>query len=147
MRHFVHLPVAALLIGALTCTEAVGFERLYQRHCAVCYGDKLEGAAQGPALVSIDLTYGDAVEGIANSIAAGMPDNGMPSWSETLSATEIQSLAIFIAEAVVVEQEMLIEDLARIRDIELDAQGNILLLLDHARGGQIVRMSPVESDG
>ena len=52
-----------------------------------------------------------------------------------------------VEDAVVVEQEMLIEDLARIRDIELDAQGNILLLLDRARGGQIVRMSPVESDG
>ena len=52
-----------------------------------------------------------------------------------------------VEDAIVVEQEMLIEDLARIRDIELDAQGTILLLLEYASGGQIVRMSPVESDG
>ena len=98
MRHFVHLPVVALTVAAFTCTEASGFERLYQRHCAVCHGNGLEGSAQGTALVGAELSYGDGVAGISNSIAAGIPDNGMPSWTETLSVTEIKSLAIFIAE-------------------------------------------------
>ena len=36
----------------------------------------------------------------------------------------------------------LIEDLARIRDIETGPGGVIYLLLEHASGGQIVRMTP-----
>ena len=41
-----------------------------------------------------------------------------------------------------VERETLIEDLARIRDIETGPGGVIYLLLEHASGGQIVRMTP-----
>ncbi len=89
---------AATCLVTVACEDAGGFERLYHRHCAVCHGTALAGAAQGPALVGVDLAYGGGIEGIARSIAAGMPEEGMPSWSETLSATEIRSIAIFIAE-------------------------------------------------
>ena len=92
------LPVAVVLLATVACGQPASFERLYAQHCAVCHGAKLEGAAQGPPLAGIDLAYGEGVEGIAGSIALGMPDKGMPAWSETLSATEIRSLAIFIAE-------------------------------------------------
>ena len=92
------LPVAAVLLAVAACGQPASFERLYAEHCAVCHGGKLEGAAQGPPLAGTDLAYGEGVDGIARSIAVGMPDKGMPAWSETLSATEIRSLAIFIAE-------------------------------------------------
>ena len=97
---FKRLAGFVLLLGVTACgvKEVEGFERLYHSHCAVCHGAKLEGAAQGTPLVGIDLAYGEGIENIARSIAAGMPDRGMPTWSETLSETQIRSLAIFIAE-------------------------------------------------
>ena len=73
-----------LLFGIAACgiEEVEGFERLYHRHCAVCHGADLQGAAQGTPLVGIDLAYGGGIDNIARSIAAGMPDRGMPAWSE-----------------------------------------------------------------
>ena len=44
-----------------------------------------------------------------------------------------------------IEREVLIKDLARIRDIEVAADGEIYLLLEHGSGGQIVRMLPVDN--
>ena len=38
------------------------------------------------------------------------------------------------------EREVLLNGLARIRDIEADAQGNILLLLEHISGSIIVKL-------
>lgn len=42
-----------------------------------------------------------------------------------------------------VRSEVLLKRLARIRDIETGPDGNIYLLLEHAEGGQIVRLVPV----
>jgi glucose/arabinose dehydrogenase len=44
-----------------------------------------------------------------------------------------------------VRSEVLLKHLARIRDIETGPDGNIYLLLEHAAGGQIVRLVPVDS--
>ena len=44
-----------------------------------------------------------------------------------------------------VHQETLITDLARIRDIELGAGGEIYLLLEHNSGGRIVRLVPTNN--
>lgn len=41
-----------------------------------------------------------------------------------------------------VRSEVLLKQLARIRDIETGADGNVYLLLEHADGGQIVRLVP-----
>ena len=41
-----------------------------------------------------------------------------------------------------IERETLIFDLGRIRDIEVDKNGSILLLLEHIEGAKIVRMLP-----
>ncbi len=43
-----------------------------------------------------------------------------------------------------VHMEILLEDLARIRDVETGPDGAIYLLLEHASGGQIVRLVPVD---
>ena len=42
----------------------------------------------------------------------------------------------------VVDPETLIKSLARIRDIEAGADGNVYLLLEHDDGGKIVRLVP-----
>jgi glucose/arabinose dehydrogenase len=38
----------------------------------------------------------------------------------------------------------LIQGIGRIRDVEVDAQGRILLLSENAAGSKIVRMSPAK---
>ncbi|MEM7000592.1 MAG: PQQ-dependent sugar dehydrogenase [Pseudomonadota bacterium] len=58
----------------------------------------------------------------------------------SLKATELYRLVIEGDELV--EKELLIGNLARIRDIEADAHGLIYLLLEHEAGSQIVRLVP-----
>ena len=96
--------IRVIALASLAATSTFGqgrsqaFERLYQQHCAVCHGDRFQGAAQGTPLVNAPLIRGEGVEAIAKSIAEGAPDLGMPAWSETLAAGQIRSLAILIAE-------------------------------------------------
>lgn len=75
------------------------YAQVYQDNCAVCHGDRLQGAAQGTALIGVDLVHGDSVTEIAASIAGGFPAKGMPAWSQTLSDTQIKNIALFVTEA------------------------------------------------
>ena len=74
------------------------YTRLYIAQCAVCHGEKLQGAPQGTALVGVDLAHGDSMSEITNSISRGFPERGMPEWSKTLSEQEIKTLALYITE-------------------------------------------------
>ena len=47
-----------------------------------------------------------------------------------------------IEDGSLAHRETLIEDMARIRDVEVGPAGDVLLLLEHASGGRIVRLSP-----
>jgi glucose/arabinose dehydrogenase len=60
----------------------------------------------------------------------------------SLKATELYRL-VFDGNKVV-HMETLIKGLARIRDIETGADGNVYLLLEHKQGGMIVRLVPQE---
>ncbi|MEM6705177.1 MAG: PQQ-dependent sugar dehydrogenase [Acidobacteriota bacterium] len=71
---------------------------LYTDYCGVCHGDDLRGEAQGTPLVGADLKHGDTVEELASTISEGVPGTGMEAFGEELTATQIQTLAIFIAE-------------------------------------------------
>jgi len=66
--------------------------------CAVCHGENLLGTAQGTPLVENDLVHGDSIINIRESIAKGFPDKGMPAWSETLTASQIHNLSIYVRE-------------------------------------------------
>ena len=60
-----------------------------------------------------------------------------------MGSLKARTLYRFVLEGDrVVHTEKLITDLARFRDIELDSQGNILLLLEHNSGSKIVRLKP-----
>ena len=72
--------------------------RLYQRECAVCHGEALQGAPQGTALRGAELLHGDSIDEIAGSTAKGFPDRGMPGFSATLSDQQIRALALYISE-------------------------------------------------
>lgn len=74
------------------------FSQKFNELCAVCHGEDLLGAAQGVPLAGNELVNGDSIADMSRSIANGSPQNGMPVWSETLSADQIRNLAIYIAE-------------------------------------------------
>jgi glucose/arabinose dehydrogenase len=74
------------------------YARTFQDVCAVCHGDRLQGAAQGTPLVGVDLVHGDSVTEIVESITDGFADKGMPAWSGTLSDEQIKNMALFISE-------------------------------------------------
>jgi len=68
-----------------------------------------------------------------------------PAWQAQFLVGSLKASDLFrvkIADGKLVEQEILIEDLARIRDIDVDADGLIYLLLEHSSGGRIVRLVP-----
>ena len=74
------------------------FMPLFVENCAVCHGESFEGSAQGPALVGRELLYGDSVAELAESIAQGFPDKGMPGWAGRFDEGQVRSMAILIGE-------------------------------------------------
>ncbi len=73
--------------------------------------------------------------------------NAFPQWRHnlivgTLKATELYRMVI--EGNKLVHRETLIQNLARIRDLEVGPNGAIYLLLEHAAGGQIVRLTPTK---
>lgn len=77
--------------------ELSDYADLYLTHCAVCHGDKMQGTPQGVSLMG-PLQHGDSVAQIGANIGKGFPTRGMPAWSETLSAKDIKTTAMYIAE-------------------------------------------------
>jgi len=74
------------------------FIKQFNKNCAVCHGEDLQGAPQGTPLVGVKLKYGDTVSEIAKSIATGFPQQGMPAWSDTMKDQQIWNLALYVAE-------------------------------------------------
>ncbi len=70
----------------------------YYAHCNSCHGEDLRGLAIGPSLLAENLKYGNTVERIAQGIAQGYPDNGMPGFVDVLTEDQIKNLAIWIGE-------------------------------------------------
>lgn len=74
------------------------FIRKFNEQCGSCHGEDLRGTPLGKPLVGVELLRGDSVKEIAQSIATGAPDKGMPAWSETLDEKQIWNLALYVAE-------------------------------------------------
>ncbi len=69
-----------------------------------------------------------------------------PEWNDsiivgTLRASDL--LRIVVEDGEVIQQEVLLEDIARFRDIEVGPDGAIYILLEHDSGGQIIRLTSV----
>ena len=72
--------------------------------------------------------------------------DAFPSWRNHMLVGSLRATDLFRVEVDgdrLVEQETLIEDLARIRDVEVGVDGLVYLLLEHASGWSIVRLVPV----
>ena len=71
--------------------------------------------------------------------------NVFPDWQGDLIVGSLKATDLYrvrIKDGVKVEEEKIVENLARIRDVEVAANGEVLLLLEHASGGQIVKVVP-----
>lgn len=74
-----------------------GVLKLYEQNCASCHGADLEGGLGGP-LIGDNWDYVKDYDDMAEYIARGNLEEGMPVFSEILSGPEIRSLVIFIRE-------------------------------------------------
>jgi glucose/arabinose dehydrogenase/cytochrome c553 len=84
-----------LISGALSVQAQTG-EALYQKHCAACHGQKMEGAL-GPNLADAVWVKAQAQrESIMGFVAKGSPATGMPAWKDTLNEQQLGALADFI---------------------------------------------------
>jgi glucose/arabinose dehydrogenase len=71
--------------------------------------------------------------------------NAFPEWQDdiivgSLKATELYRIVLDGDQWV--HTEILLQDLARVRDVEAGPDGAIYLLLEHASGGQIIKLVP-----
>ena len=70
-----------------------------------------------------------------------------PKWQGNIIAGTLRATDLLRMEVVdneVVHTEVLLEDLARFRDVELGPNGELYLLLENAAGSQVIRMVPAE---
>jgi glucose/arabinose dehydrogenase len=68
-----------------------------------------------------------------------------PAWRGNIIVGSLKAADVYrieIEDNKFSHKELLIENLARIRDVEVGPQGEIYLLLEHASGAQIVRVVP-----
>ena len=108
----------------------------------VAYGHQLGISIEPETLVDpiVDLTPSPAV-----SSFVFYDGNAFPAWRDnmlvgTLKATELYRMVV--EGTRIVRVETLLEGLGRIRDIEVDANGLVYVLLEHASGSRIVRLVP-----
>ena len=82
-----------------------------------------------PAVSSFIFYQGDAFPEWKNDVLMG-----------TLKSRELFRIRLDGRRAI--EQEILLDDFARVRDIESGVDGEIFLLLEHSEGSQIARLKP-----
>ena len=82
-----------------------------------------------PAVSSFIFYQGDAFPEWKNDVLMG-----------TLKSRELFRISIDGRREI--EQEILLDDFARVRDIESGVDGEIFLLLEHIEGSQIARLIP-----
>ena len=73
--------------------------------------------------------------------------SAFPRWAGDLLQASLAGRDLFrmrLDERGEIERELLIEDLGRMRDIEVDFEGRVVFLLEHSQGTRVVRASPAE---
>ncbi|MES2152429.1 MAG: c-type cytochrome [Pseudomonadota bacterium] len=98
MRKIIALACLALGLASPALHAADG-AALYQQHCAVCHGDKLQGVT-GPNLADkVWLKVQPHKASLVKFIADGLPNAGMPAWKGTLDAVKIGAIADYLLAA------------------------------------------------
>jgi glucose/arabinose dehydrogenase len=86
-----------VLFGGVRAMAQAKVEDVYRENCASCHGVEMEGGSGGPLNEGI-WKYGASDVEIAASIAAGIPDAGMPAFAQSLSPESIRALVVYIRE-------------------------------------------------
>jgi aldose sugar dehydrogenase len=90
----------------------------------------------------VDLTPAPAVSSFVVYDGAAFPEWRGNLLVGTLKATELYRMVVDGTH--VTHRETLLSGLGRIRDVAVDADGRVYLLLEHATGGRIVRLVPAQ---
>lgn len=88
----------------------------------------------------VDLTPGPAVSSFV--IYQG---SAFPNWRNQFIVGSLKGTNLYrfaIQDGELIHRELMLSGMGRIRDVEVDPQGKILLLLEHDAGGKIVRLHP-----
>lgn len=95
------LKIILLVMAATTFARAESDtqegKKIYQKHCAICHGVKLEGGI-GSSLIDHVWNYGSEPQFMGMNIKYGIPNLAMPAWKDVLSDDEIKSVIGFILE-------------------------------------------------
>lgn len=94
----------------------------------------------------VDLTPGPAVSSMVVYHGEAFPEWKDSLLVATLKGSELYRIVID-DDGKLVSRETLFGPLARIRDIEVEPDGNVLVLLEHKTDSQIVRLRPAPLDG
>ena len=92
----------------------------------------------------VDFTPSVAVSSFVVYRGAAFPDWEGDLLVGSLKATDL--IRLRFEGTRVVEREVIVDDLARVRDVEVGPTGEILLLLEHEAGGRIVRLVPAADE-
>ena len=96
-------------------------------------------------LEDIELPVVDFTPSPAVSSMLFYQGEAFPEWKNDILMGTLKSRQLFrfsVEENKVVEQEILLDDFARVKDIEAGADGEIYLLLENGEGSKIVRLAP-----
>jgi glucose/arabinose dehydrogenase len=74
--------------------------------------------------------------------------NAFPNWGDDLLVGSLKAATLYrvrIKDAVLVEQEKLVTDFGRIRDVAMGADGLVYIAIEHNENGSIWRLVPINS--
>ena len=113
-------------------------------------GRPVDGAGLGVEFDPADLVEPvvDFTPSVAVSSFVFYEGEAFPEWRGHMLVGSLKGSDLYrfrMQDGAVAERETVIEDLARIRDIEVGPSGRIFILLEHEAGSLIVRMDPAES--
>ena len=113
-------------------------------------GRPVDGAGLGVEFDPADLVEPvvDFTPSVAVSSFVFYEGEAFPAWRGHMLVGSLKGSDLYrfrMQDGAVAERETVIEDLARIRDIEVGPGGRIFILLEHEGGSLIVRMDPAES--
>jgi glucose/arabinose dehydrogenase/cytochrome c553 len=95
--YFAALVGLALSTSSTFAAPTQTAQLLYQNNCAICHGANMEGGI-GPTLLQHKWLHGEPSKvNLRKVISDGVPDKGMPTWSQTLSSADIDQLADYVA--------------------------------------------------
>ena len=105
-----------------------------------------EGLGIDYDLAEIEQPIVDLTPGVAVSSFVVYNAEAFPKWSGNLLVGSLGGSDLYrfvIEDGSLSHRETVVENLARIRDVEIGPDGDVLLLLEAESGSQIVRISPV----